>query len=202
MATLSKFGVPFGDGSGRDGILQPKLKYRFRVIFFSFGSNDSTVQLTQQVMNVTRPKVSYEEIPVDVYNSRAYMQGKHTWEQITITLRDDANNNITKLVGQQVQAQLNHFNQTSPGAGSNFKFTTQIDILDGGTAGDTEVEKWELEGCFLQNVDYSDSDYAVSEPVQVIMTVRFDNAINYGPGKVRETAGFGDPTLAGGTNVS
>jgi hypothetical protein len=172
----------YRDGStGRGGILQPKLKYRFRVRFTGFGSvGQSPLQLTQQVMNITRPKVSHEEVPIHSYNSISYMQGKHTWEAITITLRDDINNNISKLVGGQVQKQMNHFEQTSAISGSRYKFGTKIEILDG--TSDTELEQWDLEGCFLQNVDYSDGDYAVSEPVQVILTVKYDNAIHTAPG--------------------
>ena len=181
MATLSKFGVPIDGSTGRGGILQPKLKYRFRVRFTGFGSvGQSPLQLTQQVMNITRPKVSHEEVPIHSYNSISYMQGKHTWEAITITLRDDINNNISKLVGGQVQKQMNHFEQTSAVSGARYKFGTKIEILDG--TSDTELEQWDLEGCFLQNVDYSDGDYAVSEPVQVILTVKYDNAIHTAPG--------------------
>ena len=131
-------------------------------------------------MNITRPKVSHEEVPVHSYNSVMYMQGKHTWESINITLRDDINNNISKLVGGQVQKQMNHFEQTSAVAGSRYKFGAKLEILDG--TSNTELEQWDLEGCFLQNVDYSDGDYAVSEPVQVILTVKYDNAIHTAPG--------------------
>ena len=181
MATLSKFGVPIDGSTGRGGILQPKLKYRFRVRFTGFGSvGQSPLQLTQQVMNITRPKVSHEEVPVHSYNSVMYMQGKHTWESINITLRDDINNNISKLVGGQVQKQMNHFEQTSAVSGSRYKFGTKLEILDG--TSNTELEQWDLEGCFLQNVDYSDGDYAVSEPVQVILTLKYDNAIHTAPG--------------------
>ena len=181
MATLSKFGVPIDGSTGRGGILQPKLKYRFRVRFTGFGSvGQSPLQLTQQVMNITRPKVYHEEVTIHSYNSVAYMQGKHTWEAINITLRDDINNNISKLVGGQVQKQMNHFEQTSAVSGARYKFGTKIEILDG--TSDTELEQWDLEGCFLQNVDYSDGDYAVSEPVQVILTLKYDYAIDTAPG--------------------
>ena len=140
MATLSKFGVPIDGSTGRGGILQPKLKYRFIVRFTRFGSvGQSPLQLTQQVMNITRPKVSHEEVPIHSYNSVAFMQGKHTWEAINITLRDDINNNISKLVGGQVQKQMNHFEQTSAVSGARYKFGTKIEILDG--TSDTELEQ-------------------------------------------------------------
>jgi len=199
MATLNKFGVPIDGTTGRGGILQPKLKYRFRVRFSQFGNLGSTqVDLTQQVMNITRPKVTHEEVPVHVYNSVAYLMGKHTWEPVTITLRDDITNSISKLAGQQVQKQLNHFEQTAPTSGLSYKFNTRIEILDG--TNDAELEQWVLENCFLQNVDYSDGDYAVSEPVQVILTLRYDNATHFDQGG-GEIFPLNPLAQTGGTNI-
>lgn len=185
--TLNKFGVPTeGDGSIAVGILQPKLNYRFRVQVAGFGAGSGaaageTKEFTRQVMNVTRPKITHESIPVDSYNSRMYMMGKHTWEPITITLRDDVANNLTKLVGGQLQSQLDHKSQRGAAAGTNYKFSTLIEILNGNDG--TPIEQIQLEGCFLQNVDYSQTDYSVSDPVQIILTVQYDNAV------------FTDPTI-------
>jgi len=175
--TKSKFGVPITGQTG-SGILMPKLKYRFRVsLLNNFGGNAETKVLTQNVQSVKRPTIQVEDVVIDSYNSRSYLQGKHTWEPITITVRDDITNQVAKLVGAQVQRQLNHFQQSTPASGSDYKFDTQIEILDGVNAGASEV--WFLEGCFLTNVDYSDSDYSANDPVQVIMTVRYDNAIHF-----------------------
>ncbi|SVD42384.1 uncharacterized protein METZ01_LOCUS395238, partial [marine metagenome] len=153
--TLNNFGVPTDSGADAvgTGILQPKLNYRFRVVVAGFGGvlGGSSQEFTRQVMNVSRPKVSHESIPLDSYNSRMYVMGKHTWEPITITLRDDIANNLTKLVGRQVQSQLDHKNQRGPSAGTNYKFSTLIEILDG-NSGDA-TEQWQLEGCFITNAD-------------------------------------------------
>ena len=127
--TLDTFGVPTdsGNGASTSGILQPKLNYRFSVVVAGFGGvGVSTQEFTRQVMNVSRPKVSHESIPLDSYNSRMYVMGKHTWEPITITLRDDIANNLTRLVGRQVQTQLDHRTQRGPSAGTNYKFSTLI----------------------------------------------------------------------------
>lgn len=184
MSTLNNFGVPGGDGANL-GILQPKLSYRFRVTLQGFGkvgdTASSTTILTRQVMNVTRPKVSHEEVILDSYNSRAYVAGKHTWEPVSIVLRDDAANNLSKLVNLQVQRQLDHRTQLASvvdvgQAGLNYKFTTKIDTLDGQSTSPTET--FTLEGCFLQNLDYGQQDYASSEPVQLTLTLRFDNCLH------------------------
>jgi len=176
--TLNNFGVPTDNGKDAvgTGILQPKLNYRFRVVVAGFGgTGTSSQEFTRQVMNVSRPKVSHESIPLDSYNSRMYVMGKHTWEPITITLRDDIANNLTKLVGRQVQSQLDHKNQKGPSAGTNYKFSTLIEILDGNSGDSTE--QWQLEGCFITNADYSQTDYAVSDPVTITVTLQYDNAV-------------------------
>lgn len=176
VRTKNKFGVPFDSDSG-SGILMPKLKFRFRVTFTdNFGEGGRGLELTQNVVNVTRPKVAYEEVVIDSYNSRVYVAGKHAWEPITVVLRDDIRGTVTKQVGAQNMKQLNHFEQKSPIAGSDYKFDMTMSILDGQTANPTEY--WSLEGCFITQTDYSDTDYATNEPVQITMTLRYDNAIH------------------------
>ena len=203
--TKNKFGVPLSNEAGvtGSGILMPKLKYRFRVTMLSFGGASETKVLTQNVQNVARPKLSVEEVMIDSYNSRSYLQGKHAWEQITLMVRDDITNQVAKSVGSQVQRQLNHFQQTTPAAGSDYKFDMQIEVLDGVNAGATEV--WFLEGCFLTNVDYSDGDYATGEQVTVTMQVRYDNATHYeGDNDINGRTVAGNPfpdTVDTGTTV-
>lgn len=176
--TLSKFGVPLGGGDGRGGLLMPKLKYRFRVRFINFGPIAGGLELTQQVISFKRPSVTYDEVVLDSYNSRAYVHGKHSWETSTCSLRDDITNSISRLVGHQVQKQLNHFEQTAFAAGQNYKFNTIYETLDGGN--DAVLEQWNLEGCMLTSVDYGDSGYADNDPMTIDLTIRFDNATQSG----------------------
>lgn len=190
IPTLSKFGVPL-DGAAL-GILHPKQKYRFRVTWQNFGENNGLREMTANVMTVTRPKVTYEEIKLDSYNSVAWIQGKHSFEAIEIKLRDDITNSVVSSVGAQVQKQMNHFEQTSAVAGINYKFSMNIDSLDG-TDNDA-LETWFLEGCWIQAAAYSDADYASGDPQEVTLTVRFDNATNIsGPNTNNGTTVGGDP---------
>jgi len=192
MADLSKFGVPL-DGA-KLGILHPKQSYRFRVIFKNFGVGTSVREMKQNIMTVTRPSLSHEEVEIHAYNSIAYIAGKHKWETIEITMRDDINNAVISEVGAQMQKQVNHFEQTSAVAGVNYKFGLEIHSLDG--TNNEELEKWELDGCFIQNVAYPQGDYSNSESNVVTVTVRFDNATNINGTNSNEgnTVG-GDPFL-------
>jgi hypothetical protein len=173
MADLTQFGVPT---TGTNAMVMPKLQYRFRVNMYGFGLNSgSTVDFTQNVVSVTRPSLTHDEVTLDAYNSRAYIAGKHTWEPITITLRDDMNNAVNRHVASQLQKQLNHGRQSAPAAASDYKFGLVIEQLDGSQPG-VVLETWSLNGCFIQNVNYGENNYATSDVMQITLQIRYDNA--------------------------
>jgi len=180
LSSLNRISVPTAGAGSNTNLLMPKLKYRFRVILLGFGVEAST-ELTKQVVDVARPKVSFEEIDLPTYNSRVYLAGRHSWETITMNLRDDASGQVQKLVGQQIQKQFDFLEQASARSGIDYKFQTNIEMLDGGNGAIEPVvlEKWELYGCFLQNTDYGDANYGTNEPVSVALTIRYDNAVQF-----------------------
>ena len=181
ISTLSKFTVPLANdqSSASQGLLMPKLQYRFRVVLENFGVSTPRSELTKQVMDVTRPNLTFDDITLDVYNSRIYMAGKHTWEAITINLRDDVNNSVSKLVGEQVQKQFDFFEQSSAASGIDYKFTTRIEMLDGGNGSTAPgiLETWELYGSYVQSVNYNTLAYNESSPVTITLSIRYDNAV-------------------------
>ena len=61
ISTLTKFTVPLASNqsSASQSLLMPKLQYRFRVTLQNFGVSTPTTELTKQVMDVTRPSVSF-----------------------------------------------------------------------------------------------------------------------------------------------
>ena len=181
ISTLSKITVPLDSSasSSNQGLLMPKLQYRFRVSLENFGVSTPTTELTKQVVDVTRPNVSFEDITVDVYNSRVYLAGKHTWEPVTLNLREDVSNNVQKLVGEQLQKQFDFFEQSSAASGSDYKFVTRIEILDGGNGINVAnvLETLELYGCYLQSANYNTLNYATNDPVTVALSIKYDNAI-------------------------
>jgi hypothetical protein len=181
ISTLSKISVPLAsdNSASSQGLLMPKLQYRFRVTLENFGVSTPTTELTKQVIDVTRPVVNFEEIEIPVYNSRAYLAGKHAWDPLTLNLREDVNNNVQKLVGEQLQKQFDFFEQSSAASGIDYKFTTRIEILDGGNGVNTPnvLETWECYGCFVQNANYNSLAYATNDPVSITLAIRYDNAI-------------------------
>ena len=181
ISTLSKFTVPLASdqSAANQGLLMPKLQYRFRVILENFGISTPRSEITKQVVDVTRPDLSFDQITLDVYNSRVYMAGKHTWAPITLTIRDDINNAVSKLVGEQVQKQFDFFEQASASSGVDYKFTTRIEMLDGGNgaAAPGVLETFELYGAYVESVNYNTLAYATSDPATITLAIRYDNAV-------------------------
>ena len=184
MATASQslfnMTVAGDNAGGNQGLLMPKLQYRFRVNFLNFGVDSAGgLALTKQVSEVTRPNVTFADVTIPVYNSTIKLAGKYSWADITCTVRDDASGTVSRAVGQQLQKQLDFVEQASAATGQDYKFQTNIEILDGGngTSAPVVLETWELYGCFLQGVNYDTLNYGTSDPVTIAMTIRYDNAI-------------------------
>jgi hypothetical protein len=113
------------------------------------------------------------------------------------------------MVGQQVQKQFDFVEQASARSGIDYKFTTKIEVLDGGNAnnpaGVNVLETQNLYGCFLTNVDYGDANYGTNEAMQVALTIRFDNMVQWGAGEQGVGVGIGaavERTLGASTTGS
>ena len=192
ITSLNNFGVPT-DG-GNQVLLMPKLRHRFRVTLLGFGAEAAT-ELTKQVADVTRPTVNFEEMELAVYNSRVYLAGRQQLETIQLTLRDDASGFVQRLVGQQIQKQFDFVEQASARSGVDYKFTTRIEILDGGNGqfDPNILETFNMYGCFVQNANYNELAYDSNEAATVTLTIRFDNLEQYAAGasEVSTVGGIG-----------
>jgi hypothetical protein len=181
ISTLSKFTVPLNNdqSSASQGLLMPKLQYRFRCVLEGFGVSTPRSELTKQIVSVARPNLTFDKITLDVYNSKVYMAGKHTWEPISITLRDDVNNSVTKLVGEQIQKQFDFFEQASAASGIDYKFVARIEMLDGGNGSTSPnvLETFELYGAYIESVNYNELTYATSEAVTITLSIAYDNCV-------------------------
>jgi hypothetical protein len=164
-------------------------------------------ELTKQVMSFARPNLSFEEITLPIYNSTLKLAGKHTWADTTCEIRDDASGQVSRLVGEQIQKQMDFLEMASASSGIDYKFLTRFEILDGGNGAEQPnvLETWELYGCYLKSADYGAMNYGESAPVTINMTIAFDNAnqIPYGVGVATGLARtLGDVvTGAGGGSV-
>ena len=199
VSSLTRMTVPLASdmSANAQGLLMPKLKYRFRVTFENFGVTSPRTELTKQVMDFTRPQVNFNPIEIPVYNSRMYLAGKPEWQEVTVNFRDDANGAVSLLIGEQLQKQFDFAEQVSAVAGTDYKFITRFEALDGGNGAVAPValETWELYGCFISSVNYNNFEYGSNDPATITLTLRYDNALQTPVGTglgtpVTRTSGF------------
>jgi hypothetical protein len=181
ISSLINFGVPLdtSQSASSQGLLMPKLQYRFRVLFQNFGVSNQTTELTKQVISATRPSPEFDEITLDTYNSRIKLAGKPKWGDVTIIIRDDATGKVSQLVGEQIQTQFDFYEQSSAASGIDYKFVTEIEILDGGNGTYTPnvLETFQLLGCYVKKAEYKQAEYKTSEAMDITLSIAYDNAI-------------------------
>lgn len=174
MAVITTLGVP--DNQGNTTTIMPKLAYRFRVTFIGDGFSATP---TRSVISVTRPSLTHDEVILDAYNSRIYLAGKHTWDPISVVIRDDVDSAVLRELNNQLNRQVDHANQASSRAGSGYKFQMTVESLDGANPTPGVLDKFELAGCYISNIQYGDMDYSNSGQVNVTVQIRYDNAEIY-----------------------
>lgn len=174
MATINDIGIP-GVGTG---ILHPKQKNRWRVTFANLGGGADSQPVSMQAVKIARPQLSYQEVELHRYNSIAYVAGKHKWEPLSLSLEDDVTGTASAVLLAQHQKQqwlIGAEGQwlAAAGEGSLYKFVTYLDQLDGN---EQVVEKWTIEGCWIQSTNYGELAYDASEAVVLDIVLRFDHA--------------------------
>ena len=193
MSTINDIGIP---GVG-NGILHPKQKNRWRITFANLGGGADSQPLSMQATTVTRPVITFEEIQLDRYVSRAFIAGKYTFEPMTLSFEDDVSGSASQVIQTQLQKQqwlIGAEGQwlAAAGEGSLYKFVTYLDMLDGN---EQVIEKWTIEGCWFAQVDYTDLDMAAGDQVLITTQIRYDHARQniggYGQGEGVATGGAG-----------
>lgn len=194
MAILTDMGV-----RGRGGeILHPQMKNKWRLTFNGIGGVRDSEALTIQAITCDRPKLSFEKVVLDRYNSRAYVAGKHQFDPLNVTFEADIGGGVSTVIQQQLERQQKIIGMASAPrlpsalAGQNYKFSITQEILDGDY---TPLEIWYIEGVYIENADYTDLDYSASETIKITLSLSFDHARQQILGQPGRATGGMAPTL-------
>lgn len=142
-----------------------------RVYRWIFGIGDILDAFTAKTF--ARPTRSFEEIQMDYINTKRWMAGKHTWNDIQLVLYDP----IAPAAAAKVEewTKLN-YNSTDGKAGyaAVYKQTINLKMLDpqGNIA-----QEWEIRGAWPRDINYTGLDYASSDAATIELTLRYDEAI-------------------------
>lgn len=183
IQSLLNMGVP-GLNGDRTAVLQPKLANRWRATFYNFGNPGELApyDMTRAMRSVSRPAVTFSSQSLYSYVSTVYIATRHEFQTMNMRLFDDIDNSVSRRVQQQLSKQANFFDQTNSRAGENYKFEIEIDVLAGGAFGGASaadpniLERWELDGVFIETCTFGELNYENTAPVDIDMTLRFDNA--------------------------
>jgi hypothetical protein len=144
---------------------EPKRKFRW---VFAIEGIDAFLMKT-----AARPSFTTGEQEIPFINSTRYIAGKTKFDTLACTLHDP----IAPSGAQQVMEWVRtHFESVSGRAGyaDFYKRDCQLKLLD--PVG-TVVELWDIKGCWLTNAAFGEVDYGGEEPMEVSLTIRFDNAV-------------------------
>jgi hypothetical protein len=182
MATILNLGTP----GTTPGILHPKQSHKFIVQFQNIGGAVDSQVLTRQVVSVSKPNLTFNQIEIHRYNARAYVAGKHEWAALSLVLEDDVGSGAADVIRAQLERQLTLVTEgaaplglSAAVAGGAYKFNTIILQLDGTGADSGEpnfLEKWTCQGCFFTNVTYGDLAVENDAALQITTEIRFDHA--------------------------
>lgn len=145
---------------------EPKRQFRW---IFAIEGVDAFLMKTS-----ARPNMSIAEKEIPFINAKRYLAGRLTFSNMSITLHDP----IAPSGAQQVMEWVRtHYETVSGRAGyaDFYKRDIQCKLLD--PIG-TVVELWDIKGAFITEANFNTLTYDNdSEPVEVSLTLRFDNAV-------------------------
>lgn len=137
---LNKYGVPLPSGKNKT-MLQPKSKYKFRVIVYNFGTDiNDRDHIALDVDQVDRPSVTFNTQKVDMFSTNSSYFTKHNWNPIVLTIRDSVGNESAKALSRQLQKQLDFPRRITSRSEQNYagyKFGLIIQMLNGRNSEDT-----------------------------------------------------------------
>jgi len=125
------------------------------------------------IKSAARPQVTTEEVEIPFINSRRYLAGKTTFGQMAVTLHDP----IAPSGSQQVMEWIRlHFESVSGRSGyaDFYKRDIQLKMLD--PVG-TVIELWDIKGAFILDANFNEVTYEDGNPVEITLSLRYDNAV-------------------------
>jgi hypothetical protein len=144
---------------------QPLMKYQF---LLAIEGIDSFL-----CKSTALPQVTFEEVEIPWINTTRYVAGKGKFNEIQITLH----NPVAPAGAQQVMEWIRLcYESVSGRAGfaDYYKRDIQIKILD--PVG-VVVSLWDIKGAFIKEANFGEANYGNSEPMEISITVRYDNAV-------------------------
>lgn len=164
-----------------DGFVYFKFAYEVKIITsggeFGFDTAPTLIAKTCEL-----PRWTADTQVVNVYNHKTLVQTKLTYEPITMTFYDQANNSGDNMIWPWIQEQ---FDSTDGSKAAKFSpLEIQIKMKNLSAPG-AEDKVYTLKNAYIVDAQHDTLDYSSSEPVVWSITVRYEDL---------EAPGFTGPT--------
>ena len=147
---------------------EPKKKNRFIFRFPSaLGINEWFVSTG------ARPKVTVDEVEIPFLNTSTWVAGRFKWEQISLKLRDPIGPSASQAIMEWIRLCAESVTGRM-GYAAGYKKDIELEMLD---PTGVVVEKWILQGSWIQSGDFGTLDYNSGDLAEIDITLRYDRAI-------------------------
>lgn len=145
--------------------MQTKRTNRF---LFSI-DNDPTTKLL--VKSAPRPSVNFDEIEIPHINKFRYEAGRARFDPLNITLMDYVAPSSAQYISEWLASQTESWTGRM-GYSVFYRRSCTLEVL--GAVNDV-VERWDYFNCFIISSDFGEMTWDSEEPVQINLSIRYDD---------------------------
>ena len=147
---------------------EPKRNNRFIVRFPSaLGINEWFVE------TAARPHITINVVPIPFLNTETYVAGRFTWGKLNVTFRDPIGPSASQALMEWVRLCAETVTGRM-GYAAGYKKNVDLEMLD---PTGVVVEKWILEGTFLDDVNFNTLGYSDDKLATISASLRMDRCI-------------------------
>jgi len=147
---------------------EPKRQNRFIMRFpSSLGINEWFVE------TASRPHITINSTEIQFLNTSTYVAGRFTWAQIPVKFRDPIGPSASQALMEWVRLCAESVTGRM-GYAAGYKKNIDLEMLD---PTGVVVEKWILEGSWLQDVNFDSLSYSQDQLASISASIRMDRCI-------------------------
>ena len=147
---------------------EPKRVNRFIVRFHSsLGINE------WYVTSAARPSAKIASVPIPFLNTSTYVAGRFEWNTIKVTFKDPIGPSASQALMEWFRLHAESVTGRM-GYAAGYKKNVDLEMLD---PTGVVVEKWILQGCFLEDINFGELAYDQDALATIDATLRMDRCI-------------------------
>ena len=123
--------------------------------------------------SAARPTLEQNEVEIPFLNTSTWVIGRFTWSTIEVVFRDAIGPSTTQAIMEWVRLHSESVTGRQ-GYAAGYKKDIELEMLD---PTGVVIEKWQLQGTMLTNVNFGDLSLEDDGIADVSTTLRFDRAV-------------------------